>query len=423
MTPKQRREVELSQTKEALNALLVLEEMSIEQRADLDGLTVKAVQLERELRASILADGIVLETRNDEPDREMRERLELRESAKLTNYVLAAMRGQMPSGAEAELQSAAGVAGIPVELFDVRQRETRADATTSSPATNTGVHVDPVRPLIYARAVLPRLGVAMPRVPSGGYSTMTVTTGAVAGATAEGAARDSAALVLTPQGTTPHRVSARLTISVESVATVGVDNFESALRQNTMLAMSDRLDHLGLTGDNVAPNPQGLYPQLTDPTDPTDVVTWPLFVAAMASGIDGGPWSETLREVMLLVNPETMRLAESTFQVGTGEQATPGDISAAAYLRMNSAGFFSSRRMPATATTIAPCIIYRAGTMGMDGVDAMRTAVCPMWDEISIDDIYSDSASGLRHFTLHNMIGDVLIEQVAAYSRVDLKLA
>ena len=144
----------------------------------------------------------------------------------------------------------------------------------------------------------------------------------------------------------------------------------------------------------------------------------------MASGIDGGPWAETLREVAMLVNPETMRLAESTFQKGTGNQATPGDISAAAYLRMNSAGFFSSRRMPDTASDIAPCIIYRSGTMGLDGVNAaMRTAVCPMWGEISIDDIYSDSSSGLRHFTLHNLIGDVLIEQTDAYDRADLKVS
>ena len=79
--------------------------------------------------------------------------------------------------------------------------------------------------------------------------------------------------------------------------------------------------------------------------------------------------------------------------------------------------------MPDTDSNIAGCIIYRAGTMGLDGVDAVRTAVCPMWNEISIDDIYSDSASGVHHYTMHSLIGSVLIEQPNAYSRVDLKVS
>ena len=67
--------------------------------------------------------------------------------------------------------------------------------------------------------------------------------------------------------------------------------------------------------------------------------------------------------------------------------------------------------------------VGHTGARCMVSVGAMRTAVCPMWGEIGIDDIYTDSASGLRHYTLHNLIGDVLIEQSDAYERVDLKLA
>ena len=265
----------MSKARSKINELLALDELNTEQRADVDALAIEVENLEREKRAAIIAGDGELETRIDDvPDRETRERQELRSSAKLTNYVLAAMRGQLPSGAEAELQAAAGVANIPVELWDVPRREIRVDATTSAPATGRGVNVDPVRPQLFARAVLPRLGVAMPRVESGGYSTMTIASGTTASAVAEGAARDSVAAVLTPQTTTPHRISARLTISVESVATVGVDNFESALRQNTELQLSDQLDKLGLTGNGTAPDPEGLFPQLTDPTDGTVLVTW-----------------------------------------------------------------------------------------------------------------------------------------------------
>ena len=400
--------------------------LSDEQRGELDGIEIGTPDLERQIRAATVAleeeEREAQTTETDSPDAEMRERIELRGKARLVNYLMAASEGRVVSGAEAELRQAAGVEGVPLELFDLprRQTEQRADAATTAPATGTGVNVDPVLPMIFARAVLPRMGVDMPRVGTGGYSTMTISAGLSAAAVDAGAAKESTAATLTAKTTTPHRVSARLSIRIEDVASVGVENFESSLRENLMLAMSDQLDKLGLTGDGQNANPQGLLPQLTDPTDPTAVVNFDAFVALAAGGIDGGPWAETMREVRLLVNAEAMRKAETTFQAATNYK---GEMAAAAYLRSNSSGFFSSSRMPATDSTIAQCIRYRAGTMGMDGVNAARTATCPVWNHLGIDDIFSDSASGTRHFTLHALIGDVLITQASAYERVDLKLS
>ena len=54
-------------------------------------------------------------------------------------------------------------------------------------------------------------------------------------------------------------------------------------------------------------------------------------------------------------------------------------MSAASYLRDRAMGFFASSRMPATDTMIADAIRYRSGTMGLDGVNAMRTAIQPYW--------------------------------------------
>ena len=176
-----------------------------------------------------------------------------------------------------------------------------------------------------------------------------------------------------------------------------------------------------LAGDGIAPNPSGLLTQLADAaTTPSAVADFGAFSQLSSDGIDGGPWSESMMQVMLLVNVDAMRLAERTFQT-TASYA--GELSAAAYLRQNSGGIYSSRRMPATATTIATAIRYRSGTMGLDGVDAVRTAVCPMWNELQIDDIYSDAASGIRHFTMHNLIGDVLVEQPNAYEKIAIKVA
>ena len=72
------------------------------------------------------------ETRPAAPDAEQRERGELRSRASLGRYLVNALRGRAATGAEAELQEAAGSGdGIPLELWDV-PTETRADAATGA---------------------------------------------------------------------------------------------------------------------------------------------------------------------------------------------------------------------------------------------------------------------------------------------------
>ena len=430
MTKAQKRLNELrerqSKQKQRMAELSLEAELTDETRSELDKIEQGTPDLERQLRAAQKAVEVEEDAQEThegpEVDAEMRERLELRSRATLTNYLLSASRGQLCNGPEAELQQAAGVTQIPIELFDVERRaEHRVDATTPAPATGTGVNLQPVFPLIYARAILPRLGVAMPRTASGAYSTATITAGLSAVAKTKGDPQESTAATLTPKSTEPHRVSARLSIALEDVAKVGAANFEAQLRNALMLALSDRLDHLALTGDGTDPNPQGLLAQLTAPANaPTAVVDFNGFVQLASDGIDGGPWSETMDAVKLLVNADSMRLAERTFQTASSYQ---GEKSAGAYLREKTGGFMSSSRMPATASTVAQCLRVRMGTQGLAGVDAMYLATCPVWNEVAVDDIYSDSASGIRHFTMHNLIGDVLIIQSDAYERVDIKIA
>ena len=425
MTNAQKILLRLSEVRSRLNEISGLEGDSFtdEIRAEAGTLQTEFADLEVRHRAAIVAEEKPEIITNNNGDAEQRERIQLRGKARLTNYLLCALSGKQVNGPELELRQAAKVDQIPLELFDVMPAdvEKRADVTTAAPSS-TGFNFDPIRPRIYARSVIPRLGVSMPRTQSGGFITATVSTGLDAKATAKGAKKESAAAVLTPKSTVPHRVSARLSITVEDVATIGTENFESVLRQNLMLAMSDELDRLGLNGDPsvTAAEPQGLLSQLADPTDPTAVIDFDGFVTLSANGIDGGPWAEGLGDVKLLVNADTARLAEVSFQ---STSTYKGELSAGYYLRDKSGGFFASRRMPATATTIAQCLRVRMATMGMDGVDAMRLACMPTWAEIGIDDIFSDSGSGIRHFSLHNLVGDVLIEQPDAYQRVDVKIA
>ena len=90
-------------------------------------------------------------------DSETRERLELRSKASVTGYLRAALAGRRVDGAEAELQSAAGVDGIPLELWDMPDVEKRADTATGAPGT-TGVNLAPIQPAIFAASIAPSLG-------------------------------------------------------------------------------------------------------------------------------------------------------------------------------------------------------------------------------------------------------------------------
>ena len=63
------------------------------------------------------------------------------------------------------------------------------------------------------------------------------------------------------------------------------------------------------------------------------------------------------------------------------------------------------------------------GRSMMGGMMGMRTAVCPHWNEISIDDIYSGSAQGERYFTMHVLLGDVILVQPDAYAQVAFQVS
>ena len=154
---------------------------------------------------------------------------------------MAAAQGRMPSGAEHELQAAAGVAsGIPIELWDVPAPE-RREARDVTPSPNTvGVNLDPVRPAIFANSIAPRLGLDMPRVPSGTFASATISTSQTAETKAKGAAIAATMGALTVQTASPKRVSARLELRLEDVASRRAGEFRERLAAESRLRVECR---------------------------------------------------------------------------------------------------------------------------------------------------------------------------------------
>ena len=363
MTPTQQklRELRERQSKERgrMAELALVESLTDEQRSELDTIERGTPDLERQLRAATLA----VETEDAEQrtqaelDAELRERIELRSKAHLTNFLLAAARGRIVDGAEAELQAAAGVQGIPLELWDIPEQRATADA----PGT-LGVNLDPIRPAVFANSIAPRLGIEMPRVMSGTYATATITTSQDAAAYAKSGAAAGVAGAFTVTTATPKRVSARLELTLEDIAAVGQANFESILRENLALALSDELDNQAINGDGQAPNLTGIFVRLTNPSAPAaGVATFDSFVAAFAGGIDG-LWANTISDVAVVAGVDTYKLSARTFRdPATGTAGGRGMEAFSDYAASKFGGWWTNKRMPATANHIQQAILYRKG--------------------------------------------------------------
>ena len=213
-----------------------------------------------------------------------------------------------------------------------------------------------------------------------------------------------------------------MAIAIEDVAAVGQANFESVLRENLSLVLSDELDKQGLNGagGNSGKDLVGVFHRLTDATAPTAVATFDSFVSAFADHVDG-LWASTVKDIAVVCGPATYQLSAKTFRDATGQDL--GDTAFSDYATARYGGWWTNKRMPEPASKVQQAILYRKGRSMMGGSGGMRTAVCPHWNMISIDDIYSGSAKGERYFTMHVLLGDVILVQPDAYAQVAFKTA
>ena len=343
MIAAQKIQISMSEVRERINALLNKDDRTDEETNELREKTTRMQGLEVEYRAAISAEPDppqVTITQTEHVDPEVRERLELRGRASFGAYLVAALEGRLPAGAEAEYSAAFKVpAGrVPLDLFERDRpaaREVREDAATTVPASGLGATLAPIQPYVFAGSIAPRLGIAMPMVGTGAYSEATITTALTAGAKAKGSAQESTAAALTTVTANPRRVAARLTLQIEDIAAIGQANFESAVRSNASARLSDEYDRQCINGDGTAPNVRGLVKQLTDPDNPTAVATFDAFVASFSDQIDA-LWASRLKEVAIVTNAEVYKLACKTFRdrvIDTGQRGgvSLGDVSFADY--------------------------------------------------------------------------------------------
>ena len=135
---------------------------------------------------------------------------------------------------------------------------------------------------------------------------------------------------------------------------------------------------------------------------------------AFADQIDG-LWASTLRDVSILAAVDAYELSAKKLRnlvIDTRKRGgvSLGDASAESYVARTMGGWSTNKRMPPTARNIARGIVRRMGR------PSPRTASHPVWANLAIDDIHSDSGSGTRHLSLQVLCGSkVLTVQPAAH--------
>ena len=409
MTILQRLQVRQSEIRESINTLLGNDARTEAEQGELEKLTGEGQKIEPEIRAALVAAPDPQDFTTATVDPEVREKLELRNKARVSDFLVARLRGQPVTGASLEFSQAEGCEGaIPTSLL--REPETRADAVTPAPTTHpTMPH--PIQSYAYPPPIHEYLGIAVVAQAEGDAAYPVVTTALTGGMAAAGVAGDSVAAALTvTKHAADRRLQTRLTLRREDLA--AYPQIEAALKTNLQLEQDATLDDQVLTGDDSSPNLDGLQHQVAVTAEGTST-TFDLAVGKVAALVDG-LYATDLKAIRLVVNASVAGWMMKTWR-GTAANGGPNET-LWSFLTRELGGLRASARMPASASNVGWCIAHRMGVAGQLGV-------VTSWGGVTIEDIYSDSKSGLIHCTAVQIVQGVGLLRADAWKAVSIKTA
>ena len=399
--------IEASETRQAINALLGKDELSDEERGELDSLTKRMGELEVETRAAITveaAEEAEAETVDDGEGRELRE---LRGKAKLGEYLAAAAEMRAVGGAEAEYNQALnmGADRFPLELL-APAPETRATTDTDS-AVAQQTWLD----RLFADTAAARLGISMRSVAPGVASFPITTAGATAAQRGRGEATADAAWTIGVTEMKPSRNAVRATFSMEDAARLS--GLESALQRDLGMALAEGIDRAIFVGDDGAAGTDsdivGLstFANLTETTlKQADKVKGAETLATFAGLVDG-VHAGGFGDLRTVATVGAWRLWESTVINSAADNMT-----LAAFLR--SAGLaWTSRGGIEEATTNNKFGAFVGRGRGLEGA-----GVAAVWSSGQlIRDPYSGAAKGEVALTL-NYLWSFGLPRPASFARL-----
>ena len=334
------------------------------------------------------------------------ERRELRGRSHFHRFVSAELTGQPVDGSEAEYAAAEGCPGlVPLRLFGptaeeraaANQRGIETRAVSEAPAdSDVPRALAPIIPALFDRSVAGFLGIEMPTAATGIAAFPVLSTSLTGGPKAEDGAADEGAAAYTVKDADPRRITGAFRIRKEDIAKLPA--LEESLRANLAAVLSSEFDAQLVSGDNVAPNLNGLIKQLTDPDAPAaNAETFARYVAAFASHVDG-LFATMPADVRALVGPHTLRHILATFR------ADEDSTTAYSYLGSTFGGTRATRRIADPAAHIQGAIIRRSNPAGD------RVAVAPVWAGLDlVRDPFTAAGAGQIVVTGTVLVGGVVV--------------
>ena len=399
MLKSQRLQLDMSEKRQAINALQNSEEYEID---DLDRLNKDYAGLEVRYQSALIEEAAETEaTPTDDLDGEGREVRRLEETVEIRNYFEAALNDYPLSGREAELESAMGIAGVGTQLpwIALLSPEERVEmrAATTAPS-DSDVVVANVLGRVFAGGAASYLGVAFPSVPVGASNYPVLTNGVVPANVEGSAAADETAATLTANVLDPVRLTAQYLVRYEDLNKFRM--MEDALRADLQGAMTEAADKQIVSGDGTAPNVSGFNSALTAPDNPTAVADFAAYASARARLVDGR-YAASEDDVKVLVGATTYSHASGIYQTGSGTSALSRLMPRV------------SPHVPAAASNIQAAIASRS----------MNRAVAPMWPSIAlIRDSVSGSAKGEIRITAIALWNFKVLD-TSGYAALKFKLA
>ena len=365
MTRKAHLSIELSEKRQRVNELLGKDELTDEERSELDKLTKRLQEVEVELRAAIVEEQTRDERQPGTP--EQREYDALVGRANLGAIFSAVMEHRATDGAEAELQEHLGLGFNQVPLALLEER-----AVTPAPA-NVGQNQAAIIPAVFPQACASFLGVDTPRVAVGEAVYPVMTSRATVESLAKNAAGTETTGAFDAEVLSPARIQASFFYAREDRARfVGMD---AALRENLSMALGDALDKEILAGT------EGLLTGTNLANHNVNSVTdFGTYISEFGYSRVDGRFASEVSQVRAIVGSGTYAHMGGTYRANTTDNPALDRLMAI------TGGIKVSAHVPAVASNKQNAVVR----LGM-----RRDMVAPIWEGITlISDEITKAANG-----------------------------
>ena len=304
---------------------------------------------------------------------EHRERMEITGRANVAQMFADIVDHRQARGAEAETQSAWGSAGdeIPMALIATELRTIDAPDTGSGTGRNFGY--------VFGPSIADAANIVRPSVQPGQHVFPSFTSGAAATRPAIAAENADQDPIMRGQVLTPKRVQSNANIAIEDRARLpGMSQMVTAHLRAAVIA---GLDAQALSDDD------GFFDTssgpLTPQPDPGSATTWAEYSAFLTGGVDGRH-AVSPADVTLLMNGATFVDGDALFRGTNTNESAMERIARLGRLVVSAA-------MPAAVSNIAGVLVVRG---------RLPAAVQPVWANVRIEDVYTDTKKGLINYTI-----------------------